>query len=53
MPSDEEERLRTELATQLRESQKWFDKVRRINEVITSAKAGAIYVGGSKAGSED
>jgi len=48
MPSDEETRLRKELADQLAESQKWFDKVRRINEVVTSTKSRSVWRGGSK-----
>ena len=48
MPGDEETRLRKELADQIEESQKWFDKVRRINEVVTSTKHRKVWRGGSK-----
>ena len=48
MPSDEETRLRKELADQLAESEKWFGKVRRINEIVTSTKSRGVWRGGSK-----
>lgn len=48
MPSDEETRLRKELADQLAESQKWFGKIQRINEIVTSAKHKKVWRGGSK-----
>lgn len=48
MPTDEEMRLQKELADQLAESQKWFDKVQRINEVVVSAKNKKVWRGGSK-----
>ena len=48
MPSDEETRLRKELADQLAESEKWFDKVRRIDKVVTSTKSRSVWRGGSK-----
>ena len=49
MPGDEEARLKNELADQLKETKKWFDKVERIYELIESVEGPGIYVGGSKA----
>lgn len=49
MPSDEETRLQKELSDQLAESQKWFGKIKRINELIGSVEDAEVYVGGSKA----
>ena len=40
--------MRKELADQLVESQKWFGKVQRINEVVTSANNKKVWRGGSK-----
>ena len=48
MPSDEEARLRKELADQLEETEKWFDKVRRIDKVVASTKSRSVWRGGSK-----
>ena len=49
MPGDEEERLKKELADQLKETKKWFGKVERIYELIESVEGSGIYVGGAKA----
>ena len=49
MPGDEEERLKKELADQLKETEKWFGKIKRINELIENVEAAEIHIGGAKA----
>ena len=49
MPRHEEERLKKELADQLKETKKWFGKVERINKLIESVEDAEVYVGGAKA----
>lgn len=49
MPEDIECQLRKELEAQIRESEKWFDKIRQIDHIVRATQPRRVHVGGSKA----